>query len=116
MKPPRTLELTLPVLPRGGPTHYGFALVLPFGAAVLFYVVPRGDRPSPGILAHERTHAEQARFLGWARFCWQYLQELRRNGYRRNAFEIEANMAEDWAYLAPGWTTTDADFDLEETP
>ena len=44
-------------------------------------------------LLHELKHVEQYE-IGLVKFLTQYLLEHRRNGYRRNRFEIEARAAE----------------------
>ena len=48
----------------------------------------------PGWVRHELCHVEQFRKYGWLRFLGLYLWESMRHGYRENAFEREARLAE----------------------
>ena len=45
------------------------------------------------LLAHELTHVKQIDDLGLLKFTYQYTKELIKNGYRDNAFEVEARAA-----------------------
>ena len=48
----------------------------------------------PAWLRHELKHVEQYERHGFLLFLWKYLLESLRNGYRNNAFEVEARAAE----------------------
>lgn len=100
----RVFELRVPVLRERCETQYGWACVLPFGFAVVVYLTRLVDRPRVGLRAHELMHVMQARELGWARFVWEYVQEWRRHGYRRNRFEVDADERQNLAdEIAEAW-------------
>jgi hypothetical protein len=48
----------------------------------------------PQWVRHELKHVEQYERLGFLRFLVRYVIEHLRNGYRNNAFEVEARAAE----------------------
>ncbi len=51
-------------------------------------------REGRSLLAHELAHGEQMKRLGLARFCFRYLTEWRRHGYRYMPLEEEARRAQ----------------------
>lgn len=49
--------------------------------------------PTTQLRIHEHQHIRQAEMLGVWRWRWRYLMELRRHGYDRNVFEVDARRA-----------------------
>lgn len=89
-------------------------LPLPFVVLIFYWIGednglnerPRSLARLPYVRVHEFVHvAQEARYKTCFHFWWAYLSELRRNGYHNNAFELEADLAEDQAYRdgLEGW-------------
>ena len=58
------------------------------GLTIIYWV-----EPWEALKLHEHEHVIQCQELGRWRFWFEYLNELRRNGYRNSRFEVAARRA-----------------------
>jgi hypothetical protein len=84
-----------------------FTLPLPFVVVIFYWNTPA---PNPYTRVHEFVHVEQDQATPFFLVFWiQYLAELARHGYRRNAYERAAFAVEHDAFAngLPEWARED---------
>ncbi len=72
------------------------SLAIVFGHTIYLHkTTPDKFLASKRWVLHELKHVEQYERLGFLLFLYTYLKESLKNGYQRNALEIEARQAEN---------------------